>query len=131
MVGKKKHVLFFASIFVYPIDPENAADDERTQPPRRNKLWRSQCAWKHPRSMMRNLVVGASYRCLAVDQEPEHCKVHTDQGCGGIMVDGARPMLDQFIQDSVEESSIEGKLATLEKVAELLVRVRNQTKREL
>jgi DNA primase len=47
------------------------------------------------------------------------------------MVDGARPMLDQFIQDSVEESSIEGKLATLEKVAELLVRVRNQTKREL
>jgi DNA primase len=47
------------------------------------------------------------------------------------MVDGARPMLDQFIQDSVEESSIEGKIATLEKVAELLVRVRNQTKREL
>jgi DNA primase len=47
------------------------------------------------------------------------------------MVDGARPMLDQFIQDSVEESSIEGKLATLERVAELLVRVRNQTKREL
>jgi DNA primase len=47
------------------------------------------------------------------------------------MVEGARPMLDQFIQDSVEESSIEGKLATLERVAELLVRVRNQTKREL
>jgi len=38
-----------------------------------------------------NLVVGASYRCLAVDQEPERCKVHADQGCGGIMVDGARP----------------------------------------
>jgi DNA primase len=47
------------------------------------------------------------------------------------MVEGARPMLDQFIQDSVEESSIEGKIATLERVAELLVRVRNQTKREL
>jgi len=47
------------------------------------------------------------------------------------MVDGARPMLDQFIQDSVEESSVEGKMATLERVAELLVRVRNQTKREL
>ena len=47
------------------------------------------------------------------------------------MVEGARPMLDQFIQDSVEESSIEGKLATLERVAELLVRVKNQTKREL
>ena len=47
------------------------------------------------------------------------------------MVDGARPMLDQFIQDSVEESSIEGKLATLDRVAALLVRVNNQTKREL
>ncbi len=47
------------------------------------------------------------------------------------MVDGARPMLEQFIQDSVEESSIEGKLATLERVAALLVRVNNQTKREL
>jgi DNA primase len=47
------------------------------------------------------------------------------------MVDGARAMLDQFIQDSVEESSIEGKIATLEKVSELLVRVKNQTKREL
>jgi hypothetical protein len=47
------------------------------------------------------------------------------------MVDSARPMLDQFIQDSVEESSVEGKMATLERVSELLVRVRNQTKREL
>jgi DNA primase len=47
------------------------------------------------------------------------------------MVEGARPMLDQFIQDSVEDSSIEGKLATLERVSDLLVRVRNQTKREL
>jgi DNA primase len=47
------------------------------------------------------------------------------------MVEGARPMLDQFIQDNVSESSIEGKIATLERVAELLVRVQNQTKREL
>ena len=47
------------------------------------------------------------------------------------MVEGARPMLDQFIQDSVEESSIQGKVATLETVAELLVKVRNQTTREL
>ena len=47
------------------------------------------------------------------------------------MVEGARPMLDQFIQDSVEETSIEGKIATLERVAEMLVRVKNQTKREL
>lgn len=37
------------------------------------------------------LVVGANYRCLAVDQEPERCKVHHDRGCGGVMVDGACP----------------------------------------
>ena len=47
------------------------------------------------------------------------------------LVEGARPMLDQFIQDAAEESSIPGKIATLERVAELLVRVKNQTKREL
>jgi hypothetical protein len=38
------------------------------------------------------LVVGATYRCLAVDQELEHCKVHPGQGCGGVMVDGACPV---------------------------------------
>ena len=47
------------------------------------------------------------------------------------LVEGARPMLDQFIQDSAAEATIEGRVATLDRVAELLVRVKNQTKREL
>jgi DNA primase len=47
------------------------------------------------------------------------------------LVDGARPMIDQFIQDAAAEATIEGKMSTLESVAELLVKVRNQTKREL
>jgi len=47
------------------------------------------------------------------------------------LVDGARPMLDQFIQDSAEEASIPGKMAALERVSDLLVRVRNTTEREL
>jgi DNA primase len=47
------------------------------------------------------------------------------------LIDGARPMLDQFIQDATAEPSIEGKVSTLETVAELLVKVRNATKREL
>lgn len=38
------------------------------------------------------LVVGAAYRCLAVDEELEHCKVHLGKGCGGVMVDGACPV---------------------------------------
>ena len=65
--------------------------------------------------------------------DPDDFVRRSDDGAATFrrMVDGARPMLDQFIQDSVEESSIEGKMATLERVAELLVRVRNQTKREL
>ncbi len=65
--------------------------------------------------------------------DPDDFVRKSDDGPGAFrrMVEGARPMLDQFIQDSVEESSIEGKIATLEKVAELLVRVKNQTKREL
>ena len=65
--------------------------------------------------------------------DPDDFVRRSDDGAATFrrMVDGARPMLDQFIQDSVEESSIEGKLATLERVSDLLVRVRNQTKREL
>ncbi len=65
--------------------------------------------------------------------DPDDFVRRSDDGAATFrrMVDGARPMLDQFIQDSAEESSVEGKMATLEKVAELLVRVRNQTKREL
>ncbi|HSS38997.1 MAG TPA: DNA primase [Polyangia bacterium] len=47
------------------------------------------------------------------------------------LVEGARPMLDQFIQDSAEEASIPGKMAALERVTDLLVRVRNTTEREL
>ena len=47
------------------------------------------------------------------------------------LVEGARPMLDQFIQDSVQEAGIQGTVTALETVAALLVKVRNQTTREL
>src|SRR6185369_684570 len=47
------------------------------------------------------------------------------------LVEGARPMLDQFIQDAVQEAGIQGKVNALETVAALLVKVRNQTTREL
>jgi DNA primase len=47
------------------------------------------------------------------------------------LVDGARSMIDQFIQDAAAEPTIEGKVSTLEAVADLLVKVRNPTKREL
>jgi DNA primase len=47
------------------------------------------------------------------------------------LVAGARPMLDQFIQDAAAEATIPGKVSTLETVAELLIKVRNPTTREL
>jgi DNA primase len=47
------------------------------------------------------------------------------------LVDGARSMIDQFIQNAAAEPTIEGKVSTLEAVAELLVKVRNPTKRDL
>ncbi len=48
--------------------------------------------------------------------DPDDFVRRSDDGAATFrrMVEGARPMLEQFIQDSVEESSIEGKLATLE-----------------
>jgi DNA primase len=47
------------------------------------------------------------------------------------LVEGARPMLDQFIQDSIQESGVQGTVTALETVAQMLVKVRNQTTREL
>jgi DNA primase len=47
------------------------------------------------------------------------------------LVENARPMLDQFIQDAVQESGIQGTVTALESVAQLLVKVRDQTTREL
>ena len=47
------------------------------------------------------------------------------------LVDGARPMLDQFIQDTVSEASIPDRVAALETIVALLVKVRSPTVREL
>jgi DNA primase len=47
------------------------------------------------------------------------------------LVEGARPMLDQFIQDSIQQAGIQGTVTALEIVAQMLVKVRNQTTREL
>jgi DNA primase len=47
------------------------------------------------------------------------------------LVEGARPMLDQFIQDAAADPTIPGKASTLDTVAELLAKVRNPATREL
>jgi len=43
----------------------------------------------------------------------------------------ARPILDQFIQDAIAEAGIQGTVSALETVAQMLVKVRNPTTREL
>ena len=47
------------------------------------------------------------------------------------LVDGARPMLDHFIQTTAQSASIPGRVEALQAIARLLVRVRNQTTHEL
>jgi DNA primase len=47
------------------------------------------------------------------------------------LMEGARPMLDQFIQDAARETSVPGRIAALESVSALLVKVGNPTTREL
>jgi DNA primase len=55
------------------------------------------------------------------------------QGPGAFqrVVEMARPMLDQVIQDAVQQAGIQGTVAALETVSRMLVKVRNQTTREL
>ena len=47
------------------------------------------------------------------------------------LVEHARPMLDQFIQDAIQEMSIPGKVAGVERAAALLAQVKNPTARDL
>jgi len=47
------------------------------------------------------------------------------------LVEGARPMLDQFIQDSAKGSTIPDRMSAVAEIAGMLVRVKDQTKREL
>ena len=47
------------------------------------------------------------------------------------LVAGARPMLDQFIQDTASDANVPDRVAALRAIAALLVRVKDQTVREL
>ncbi|HEY8924505.1 MAG TPA: DNA primase, partial [Polyangia bacterium] len=47
------------------------------------------------------------------------------------LIEAGRPMLDQFIQDAAQETSVPGRIAALEAVAAMLVRVKDPTTQEL
>ena len=68
---------------------------------------------------------------LPVGQDPDDFVRQNGAASFRQLMESARPMLDQFIQDAAQETSVPGRVATLEAVAALLVRVRNATTREL
>ena len=72
---------------------------------------------------------------LPAGVDPDDFVRASDQGRGADgfrrLVSAARPMIDQFIQETANGSTIPDKAASLEQIAELLVRVKDQTKREL
>jgi len=47
------------------------------------------------------------------------------------LIEAGRPMIDQFIQDAAQETSVPGRIAALEAVAAMLVRVKDPTTQEL
>src|SRR5262245_18156717 len=47
------------------------------------------------------------------------------------LVEGARPMLDQFIQDVASDANVPDRVAALRTIAALIVRVKDQTVREI
>jgi len=47
------------------------------------------------------------------------------------LIEAGRPMLDQFIQDAAQETSVPGRISSLEAVAGMLVRVKDPTTQEL
>jgi DNA primase len=47
------------------------------------------------------------------------------------LVEGARPMLDQFIQDAASDASVPDRVAALRTIVALLVKVKDQTVREI
>jgi DNA primase len=47
------------------------------------------------------------------------------------LTEAGRPMLDQFIQDAAQETTVPGRISAMESVAALLVRVRDMTTQEL
>jgi len=47
------------------------------------------------------------------------------------LVEGARPMLDQFIQDAASDANVPDRVAALRAITSLLVKVKDQTTREI
>jgi DNA primase len=70
---------------------------------------------------------------LPAGVDPDDFVRHPDQGPDAFrrLVEGARPILDQFIQDTASDANVPDRVAALRAIAALLVKVKDQTVREI
>ena len=68
---------------------------------------------------------------LPVGQDPDDFVRQNGAVAFRQLVEAGRPMLDQFIQDAAQETTVPGRIAAMEAVTALLVRVKDPTAQEL
>jgi DNA primase len=78
-------------------------------------------------------ILGGRIARLPAGVDPDDFVRQPDKGAEAFrrLVEGARPMLDQFIQDAASDASVPDRVTALQTVAALLIKVKDQTTREI
>jgi len=78
-------------------------------------------------------ILGGRIARLPAGVDPDDFVRQPDQGADAFrrLVQGARPMLDQFIQDVASDANVPDRVTALRAIAALLVKVKDQTTREI
>ena len=78
-------------------------------------------------------ILGGRIARLPVGVDPDDFVRQADRGPEAFrrLVDGARPMLDQFIQDVASDASVPDRVTALRTITGMLVKVKDQTTREI
>jgi DNA primase len=78
-------------------------------------------------------ILGGRIARLPAGVDPDDFVRQTDRGPEAFrrLVEGARPMLDQFIQDVASDANVPDRVTALRAICALLVKVKDQTTREI
>ena len=78
-------------------------------------------------------ILGGRIARLPAGVDPDDFVRQPDNGADAFrrLVEGARPMLDQFIQDVASDANVPDRVTALRTIAALLVKVKDQTTREI
>ena len=78
-------------------------------------------------------ILGGRIARLPAGVDPDDFVRQPDHGADAFrrLVEGARPMLDQFIQDAASDANVPDRVTALRAIAALLVKVKDPTTREL